>query len=55
MIANTSGASLVLVVALGAIASSSAVAQTREKGPWWPSKYGPTDQAGNTNTVTPQK
>jgi kynurenine formamidase len=30
-------------------------AQTRDEGPWWPSKYGPTDQAGATNTITPKK
>lgn len=31
------------------------LAQTREKGPWWPSPHGPTDQAGNTNYVTSEK
>ncbi len=55
MFTNTRVASLVMAVAMTGIASSAAVAQTREKGPWWPSKYGPADQAGNTNTVTPQK
>ncbi|MBI4888150.1 MAG: cyclase family protein [Acidobacteria bacterium] len=30
-------------------------AQTREKGPWWPSPHGATDQAGNTNYITPEK
>jgi kynurenine formamidase len=30
-------------------------AQTREKGPWWPSPHGPKDQAGNSNYVTPEK
>ena len=30
-------------------------AQTREKGPWWPSPHGPQDQAGNSNYITPEK
>ena len=33
----------------------SAIAQTRESGPWWPSPHGPVDQAGASNYVTPQK
>ena len=24
-------------------------------GPWWPSKYGPDDQAGALNEITPDK
>lgn len=32
-----------------------AVAQTREKGPWWPSPHGANDQAGATNYITPEK
>jgi kynurenine formamidase len=47
-------AGIVLVAALGSIAAT-AVAQTREKGPWWPSRFGPADQAGNTNLLTPAK
>ena len=35
--------------------SISVVAQTREKGPWWPSKYGARDQAGASNLITPEK
>ena len=31
------------------------VAQTREKGPWWPSPHGAKDQAGNSNYITPEK
>jgi kynurenine formamidase len=27
-------------------------AQTREKGPWWPSQWGPDDQAGASNRIT---
>ena len=30
-------------------------AQSRESGPWWPSPHGPTDQAGASNYVTPEK
>lgn len=30
-------------------------AQDRESGPWWPSPHGPSDQAGASNYVTPQK
>ena len=26
--------------------------QTREKGPWWPSQWGPDDQAGASNRIT---
>ena len=31
------------------------LAQTRDKGPWWPSPHGRQDQAGNTNYITPEK
>ncbi|MCB0686131.1 MAG: cyclase family protein [Saprospiraceae bacterium] len=31
-------------------------AQTREEGPWWPNKlWGPDDQAGASNWITPEK
>lgn len=30
-------------------------AQTREKGPWWPSPHGANDQAGNSNYITSEK
>jgi hypothetical protein len=30
-------------------------AQTRDQGPWWPSVYGSTDQAGASNLITPEK
>lgn len=44
------------VFALGALAiGSGADAQTREKGPWWPSVHGAADQAGNSNYITPAK
>ena len=31
------------------------LAQTREKGAWWPSPHGANDQAGNSNYVTAEK
>jgi len=31
------------------------IAQTREKGPWWPSSHGAQDQAGASNDITPEK
>ena len=32
------------------------VGQTREKGPWWPHPiWGPEDQAGASNWITPEK
>ncbi len=34
---------------------SQSFAQTREKGPWWPSPWGPDDQAGASNRITPAK
>jgi len=30
-------------------------AQTRSSGPWWPSRWGASDQAGATNWITPEK
>ena len=41
-------------VVLGMCAGTG-LAQTREKGPWWPSPHGPKDQAGASNFITPQK
>jgi kynurenine formamidase len=43
------------VAALTAALAGMVSAQTREKGPWWPSAHGPKDQAGNSNYVTPEK
>jgi kynurenine formamidase len=38
------------------ILSSSLLAQTREKGPWWPHPtWGAEDQAGGSNWITPEK
>ena len=43
-------------VLAGALASGGGLlAQTRDKGPWWPSPHGAKDQAGNTNYITPEK
>ena len=33
-------------VCMALLVAHGSSAQTREKGPWWPSKYGPADQAG---------
>ena len=44
------------VVFAGVLMVSAALgAQSREKGPWWPSVHGPKDQAGNSNYITPDK
>jgi len=43
------------IAALTAALTGMLSAQTREKGPWWPSPHGPKDQAGNSNYVTPEK
>ncbi len=33
-----------------------AVGQTRDEGPWWPHQlWGPGDQAGGSNWITPEK
>ena len=40
-----------VVLALGGLPG----AQTREKGPWWPSPHGAKDRAGNSNLITPDK
>lgn len=38
------------------VATPPAAAQTREKGPWWPHPiWGPEDQAGGSNWITPDK
>ena len=55
MLRKGNAATLVLAGLVAGMVSLPSGAQTREKGPWWPSKYGPTDQAGATNTITPQK
>jgi kynurenine formamidase len=40
---------------LGPLLAQPLAAQTRERGPWWPSVHGPGDQAGASNYVTPSK
>src|SRR6185503_15294144 len=45
-----------LIVALAVLATTHpCAAQTREKGPWWPSPQGASDQAGAANYITPEK
>lgn len=34
------------------VLSTSLLAQTRQQGPWWPSPWGPDDQAGASNRIT---
>lgn len=34
---------------------SQASSQTRERGPWWPSRWGANDQSGASNWITPEK
>ena len=50
---------LTLTLACAAIAvavAGESLAQTREKGPWWPHPlWGPEDQAGGSNWITPEK
>jgi kynurenine formamidase len=44
------------VLVLAVAATTVAVAQTREKGPWWPHPiWGSDDQAGASNWITPDK
>jgi kynurenine formamidase len=46
---------VVIALALGLIVPQTA-AQTRERGPWWPHPiWGPNDQAGASNWITPAK
>lgn len=46
----TTFSAMALILATGVL-----LAQTREKGPWWPSPHGAKDQSGNTNFITPEK
>ena len=41
------------VLALAAVCQAGA--QTSAEGPWWPSRWGPEDQAGSSNWITPDK
>jgi hypothetical protein len=46
----------IVVIAWAMAAVPPAAAQTREKGPWWPHPiWGPDDQAGGSNRITPDK
>jgi len=50
---RVSGVGVLLLAALSML--QPLAAQTRERGPWWPSVHGPDDQAGASNYVTPAK
>ena len=54
---KVSTVNFVSTLAIGAIFSvPAALAQTREQGPWWPHpEWGPRDQAGASNRITPAK
>jgi hypothetical protein len=53
---RTSGPLLVALIVATWLFPFSAFAQTREKGPWWPHPiWGPKDEAGATNWITPEK
>jgi kynurenine formamidase len=46
----------VAICLLLALVTTTAVSQTREEGPWWPHPiWGPDDQAGASNWITPEK
>ena len=48
--------SILASVAALIFVTSSATAQTRQQGPWWPhALWGATDQAGGSNWITPEK
>ena len=45
-----------LVATVLCLSAGSALAQTREAGPWWPNPtWGRGDQAGASNWITPEK
>lgn len=44
-----------VLVLLGVLASEMSLAQTRDRGPWWPSPHGAKDQVGASHYITPQK
>ena len=47
---------LMIVLLALVFCASSAMAQTREEGPWWPHPiWGAGDQAGGSNWITPEK
>ena len=50
---RVSGAGVLVLAALTLL--QPLAAQTRERGPWWPSVHGLRDQAGASNYVTPAK
>ena len=45
-----------ITLVLAVLVPFAAAAQTRESGPWWPNaEWGPMDQAGASNRITPEK
>ncbi len=46
---------LLTIAAFTLVLTLQVEAQTREKGPWWPSQWGPEDQAGASNRITAAK
>ena len=47
---------VVVATAMFCVTAAAAVAQTREKGEWWPNaQWGAGDQAGASNWITPEK
>ena len=57
MITHSFRGTLTFAVLVGTLLVSCLVgAQTREQGPWWPHlEWGPDDQAGASNRITPEK
>lgn len=47
--------SVLFLLTLSLTLVSRSTAQTRERGPWWPSRWGAGDQAGASNWITPEK
>ena len=45
-----------ITLLVAALLPLTVLAQTREAGPWWPNaEWGPADQAGASNRITPEK
>lgn len=48
-------AASIFATVLCCLAITDGLAQTRERGPWWPSPHGAADQAGASNWITAEK
>ncbi len=47
---------IVVLALIALLVPVTSMAQTRESGPWWPNpEWGPDDQAGASNRITPEK